>query len=138
MATALSARAAVAPVRILNVDADQAIRLSKSACLKSEGFDVLDASTGIEALALAEQFDPEVVLLDINLPDLDAYEVCDRLRTCHARPGIILQIVALRASPADWRKSLEAGADSYLIEPSKPWVLLRTINTVLSRRMLHA
>ena len=140
MSTALSSPPGPgrAAVRILNVDADPAFRLAKSAYLTAQGFDVLDAATGTEALALADRFNPELVLLDIDLPDLDGYAVCERLRNVASGPAIILQIMAMRASPEDWRKSLEAAADSYVIQPSQPWVLLRTIRSVLNRRTVCA
>src|SRR3954469_1376957 len=121
-------------IRILNVDDDDAMRRLKAAWLEDEGCEVIDAVTGTEALALAIEFAPEVVLLDINLPDIDGYAVCERLRAFGGDPAAIVHVTAMYVSPDDWRRSVECGADSYLIQPTEPAVLLRTIRTVLQRR----
>jgi two-component system cell cycle sensor histidine kinase/response regulator CckA len=121
-------------IRILNVDDDESIRRLKAAWLEDEGFDVLDAATGTEALELARRFTPAIVLLDINLPDIDGYKVCERLRAMTGDPAGIVHITAMYVSPDDWRKSVECGADSYLIQPIEPAILVRTIRTVLQRR----
>ncbi len=122
-------------IRVLNVDDDDGVRRLKATWLEEEGFEVIDACNGTQALDLAARFSPEIILLDINLPDIDGYKVCERLRESSSEPAAIVHITAMYVSPDDWRKSVECGADSYLIQPTEPALLLRTIRTVLQRRM---
>jgi len=95
--------------------------------LKSLGHDTCAAYDGHQALRLADEFDPDVVLLDIGMPGLDGYEVARRLRALkRERP---MRIVAITGwgQDADRRRSREAGFDVHLVKPVDPTLLTRVI-----------
>jgi PAS domain S-box-containing protein len=120
---------------ILNVDDNEGSRYAMSRVLTLNDFDVREASTGAEALRLARVEQPDLVLLDINLPDVNGYEVCRRLKAEPATSRIpVLHITASYLTPSDMARGLESGAESYLVEPVEPEVLIATINSVLRAR----
>ena len=91
---------------------------------------VIEAGDGATALERAEAFSPDLILLDVHLPDVSGLEVCTRLR---ARPGPAAKIVMLTAAAqdADVARGLEAGADHYLTKPFSPVRLLSLVETLL-------
>src|SRR3712207_6319741 len=110
--------------RVLNVNDLSYARAHKTAALRSAGFDVIEAATGSEALERAGADAPELVLLDVKLPDHDGVEVCRQLR--QSAPGhngsgepaaAVILITAKAATPEDIARGAEAGADAYLVEP---------------------
>jgi PAS domain S-box-containing protein len=120
---------------ILNVDDNEGCRYAVSRILELNEFTVKEAATGAEALRLARTEQPDLVLLDINLPDLNGYEVCRRLKAEPATSRIpVLHITASYLTPSDMARGLESGAENYLVEPVEPEVLIATINSVLRAR----
>jgi PAS domain S-box-containing protein len=103
--------------------------------LKRAGFEVLDAGTGGQALEIARASRPDLVLLDVNLPDMDGFEVCRRLRADPATTTLpIVHVSATFVSDRAQDLAYEGGADSYLIDPVEPAVLLATIHSLLRLR----
>jgi len=129
---------------LLNVDDHESARYARSRILSSAGFSVHDASNGEETLALAEKHHPDLILLDVHLPDVNGIEVCRRLRQSHRdSPVMILQISASALSAAHAKEALDAGADAYLMEPVDPDVLVATVKALLrlhraERSLIHA
>ena len=123
------------PATILNVDDHEPARYAKNRTLSHAGFKVLDAATGTDALALAAANAPDLVLLDLNLPDLHGIEVCRRLK---ARAGgasvMVLQISASATAAPNATAALDGGADAYLAEPVDSEVLISTIRALLRLR----
>lgn len=120
---------------ILNVDDNEAARYAKGRFLASSGYEVLDATTGLEALEVASQKKPDLVLLDVGLPILDGIEVCRRLRANPETALIpIVQVSASFVDSADRVRGLEGGADAYIIAPHDPGVLLATVRALLRAR----
>ena len=120
---------------ILNVDDNEGCRYAVTRILEHNDFVVKEARTGAEALQLAAKEQPDLVLLDINLPDINGFEVCKRLKTEPATARIpVLHITASYVTGYDWARGLESGADSYLQEPVEPEVLVATINSILRAR----
>jgi PAS domain S-box-containing protein len=120
---------------ILNVDDNEGCRYAVSRILELNDFTVKEASTGAEALSMARSEQPDLVLLDINLPDLNGYEVCRQLKAEPSTARIpVLHITASYLTPGDMARGLESGAENYLIEPVEPEVLIATINSVLRAR----
>lgn len=101
--------------RVLVVDDDPPLQRMLTRSLSAEGFAVTVASDGGAALAAAERFAPDVIVLDVSLPALDGLAVCRRLRS-KGLPTPILMLTA-RDAVADRVAGLEAGADDYLVKP---------------------
>ena len=117
---------------ILNVDDNDAGRYAKSRILQRAGYRVVDAASGTAALQLLHEVRPELVLLDIRLPDIDGFEVCRKIKKDpRSAATMILQISAIQVTPADRIQSLESGADAYLCEPVEPEELLATSRALL-------
>jgi two-component system, sensor histidine kinase and response regulator len=120
---------------IINVDDYGPGRYARTKLLVQAGFDVKEAATGMDALRLASELKPELVLLDINLPDLNGREVCRRLKNNPLTSSIVvLHLTASSISPRDMVDGLDGGADSYLTEPVEPAVLVATIRALLRAR----
>lgn len=120
---------------ILNVDDNEIGRYSKTRMLRFAGFEVVEAADGISAFAYLDSQLPDLVLLDVNLPDLSGYEICKRLKADPrtTRLPVILTSAAFTRG-TDRARGLEGGADGYLVEPIEPEVIQATISSVLRAR----
>ena len=126
-------------ITILNVEDYAPSRDATSQILRRAGFEVIEASTGSEAIQSATELHPQLVLLDVKLPDIDGYEVCERLKADPATATIpVLQVSAVYAKGQDKVRGLDSGADSYLIKPVEPLELIATINALLRMRQAEA
>ena len=87
--------------------------------LQARGYQFFAAATGLEGVQLATDLRPDVILLDINLPDIDGYEVARRLRSGQVKHLLYVPIVAITANAlkGDAEKALEAGCDVYIAKP---------------------
>lgn len=87
--------------------------------LESRGYRVLPAKNGLEGIQVAESEQVDLILLDINLPDIDGYEVARRLRSSHKRQLNSIPIIAVTANAlkGDAERALEAGCDVYMSKP---------------------
>jgi two-component system, OmpR family, KDP operon response regulator KdpE len=112
--------------------ADDEPRITKlvSIALSEEGFRVVTANGGEEALRIAEEIRPDIVLLDIVMPDLDGIEVMRELR--ERRPVAVILLTA-KGSTADKAKGLDLGADDYIAKPFHPDELAARVRAVLRR-----
>ena len=97
--------------RILVVDDDEATRYVKSHLLRRHGYDVREAGLGGEALAMAEDRRPDLILLDVKLPDANGIEVCRAIKSKLSQV-IVLQTSAAFTGVADRTRALDGGADS--------------------------
>jgi CheY-like chemotaxis protein len=97
--------------------------------LYSESYTLIEAKTGFQGIWIAENQDVDVILLDINLPDIDGYEVARRLRTSKKTKLAHIPIVSVtaHAMKCDDRKILDAGVDSYRSKPINIQELLHTV-----------
>jgi signal transduction histidine kinase len=120
---------------ILNVDDYEPGRYARTQLLREWGYKVAEAATGAEALRLALAEHPALVILDVNLPDIDGFEVCRRLKK--ERDGAALPVLHVSAaftSATHRAMGLDGGADAYLTEPVEPAVLRATIEALLRVR----
>lgn len=109
------------PEIILNCNDNEAARYATTRILQRAGFKVIEAATGREALALAGQHVPPLVILDVNLPDVSGIEVCRQLKSdARTASTLVLQMSATNIAVQDRVQSLAAGADSFLVEPVEP------------------
>jgi len=114
--------------QILIVDDYPGARYLRSRILSEGGYEVLEAGTGAEALALARARKPSLILLDVNLPDISGYEVCEQLKHDPTTAAIpVIQITGAWLTEEDRRRGLGSGADAYLVEPVDDVTLLRNV-----------
>lgn len=116
--------------KILVVDDEPAIVELAQLYLHQDGFETVTATTGPEALAQARQARPDLVILDLMLPELDGWEVCRRLR---AESSIPILMLTARSDDVDKIVGLELGADDYLTKPFNPRELVARVKAILRR-----
>lgn len=116
--------------RILLVDDEIAIQRAVGPLLQTHGYQVEIASAGQAAVRLAADHAPDLIVLDLGLPDLDGTEVCRRIRETSAVPIIVL---SARGGEADKVRALDLGADDFVTKPFGPEELLARIRVALRR-----
>ena len=116
--------------RVLVVDDEQSIRRAVGRALASRGYRVELATDGEEALAVAAAFQPDLVVLDLNLPALDGLEVCRQLRGWSSVPILVLSV---REDEPDKVAALDLGADDYLTKPFGIDELMARVRALLRR-----
>ena len=99
--------------------------------LEDDRVRVVEAADGVTALALADEFTPELILLDVNLPDLSGLEVCRRLRRHPRLSGSSIVMLTAAAQHDDISRGLAAGATQYLTKPFSPVRLLSLVEGLL-------
>lgn len=114
--------------KILVIDDEKAIRRFMDASLGAKGYEVLLAKTGQEGLKAAEESHPDIIVLDLNLPDKDGLDVLKGIREFSKVPVIILTV---KNSDTDKEQLLDAGADDYLVKPFSLTELLARIRVAL-------
>lgn len=119
------------PTRILVIDDEPGITDLLSTSLRFVGFDVRTAATGHEALSVAAEWRPELLVLDVMLPDMDGFEVCSRLRDRSA--GIPVVFLSARDRSEDKVSGLTIGGDDYVTKPFGLEELIARIRAVLRR-----
>jgi DNA-binding response OmpR family regulator len=117
-------------MKILVVDDDLDLSALIAFALREAGYLVVDATDGEQALRLFAEESPDLVVLDGNLPKLDGFEVCRRLR---AESRVPILMLTVRADEADLVRGLDLGADDYLTKPFSPRTLLARIRALLRR-----
>jgi two-component system KDP operon response regulator KdpE len=116
--------------RILLVDDELSIQRSVGPLLRSRGYDVEIAGTGAEALRVAADVAPDLIVLDLGLPDLEGTEVCRRVRE---RSNVPIIVLSARGAEADKVNALDLGVDDYITKPFGPEELLARIRVALRR-----
>jgi two-component system, OmpR family, KDP operon response regulator KdpE len=116
--------------RILLVDDEASIRRAVAPLLRARGFDVEVAASGTEAVRIVASRPPDLMVLDLGLPDLDGIEVCRRVRAQSALPIIVL---SARGAERDKVEALELGADDYVTKPFGPDELVARIRVAMRR-----
>jgi two-component system response regulator MprA len=125
----LASETATGRVLVIEDDAEIADVLRRT--LRQEGHEVRSAADGVAALEVAEDFVPDLVILDLGLPKLDGVEVCRRLRAESDAPILIL---TARTQTDDRVVGLDSGADDYLVKPFERKELLARLRALLRRR----
>jgi len=121
---------------ILVVDDNEPARYTKARVLRDAGYEVIEAATGHDALRAVAEHAPRLAILDVNLPGMDGWEVCRRLKADPATASVVvLQVSATHVSKEDTVRSLEGGADASLTEPLEPTVLIATVRALLRARL---
>lgn len=116
--------------KILVIDDDIAITELMSMLLKTHGFDVITANSGAEGIHLAKEKSPNVILLDLMMPDVDGWQVCKAVRQFSNAPILILSAIN---DPRMVASVLDVGADDFLVKPVPSGVLVAHIRKMVRR-----
>jgi DNA-binding response OmpR family regulator len=120
--------------KILVIEDDASIGLGLEDTLRAKGYEVAVATRGQVGLDLADRMRPDLIILDIMLPDLDGFEVCRRLKSNRGgRPEIPIIMLSARGAELDRVRGLELGADDYVTKPFSLMELLARVAAVLRR-----
>ncbi len=120
----------IAMFTLLFIEDDEAIRTALRLVLEDEGYEVAEASDGETGIKMFGQIDPDLVLLDLRLPDISGFEVCRAIRRTSITPVIM---VTAQADTSDLVNGFDAGADDYVTKPVVPKELAARIRAALRR-----
>ena len=98
--------------------------------LENHNYNVIKAFNGIDGLQLAHDNHPEIILIDIQLPDMDGYEICNKLRYNGLPKGTTIIAVTSYAMGGDREKAIEAGADGYIEKPITPETFISQMENI--------
>ena len=125
--------------KILIVDDDTALRAALTRYLEKRGYSVRDAASGTEGLALFEQDQPDLIVSDVIMSEMDGYEFCRRLRSLRTGQLVPFIFLSSKGEVEDRVQGHSIGADDYLIKPFEPRELLAKIEAQLERsRRMHS
>lgn len=119
---------------MLVIEDDQSIRKLFNICLESAGYKVVDCDSGGQGIRLAASVRPDLILLDLGLPDMDGQEIIAELREWSKVPIIVCSV---RDSDEEVIKALDKGADDYITKPFNPDVLLARVHVCLRKAATH-
>jgi DNA-binding response OmpR family regulator len=123
---------------VLVADDDDDILLLVTTRLRRDGFEVISARNGEEALALAIERHPALAVLDIGMPKLDGLEVLQRIRADETLKEIRVLLLTAKAQESDVRRGYEAGADAYVRKPFSPGDLSTRVRELLDTPRIDA
>ncbi|MEE2717160.1 MAG: response regulator [SAR324 cluster bacterium] len=117
--------------KILVVEDDPVIVISLEFLMAQNGYEVQTCNNGEDALKLAEQHQPDLILLDVMLPRRTGYEVCQALRSQEQFANTKIVLLTARGRDVDVQKGLDAGADTYVTKPFSTRDLVKTVKDLL-------
>ena len=123
---------------VLIVEDEEDIRELVSYHLLKDGYQVASVSSGEEALAVAETQIPDLILLDVMLPGIDGFSVCQRLRASPKTAEVAVMMLTAKSEEADIVRGLNQGATDYITKPFSPRVLLARVRAALRRQQAVA
>ncbi|WP_017718988.1 response regulator transcription factor [Kamptonema formosum] len=123
----------MAPAKILVVDDDPAIRNLIHRFLSKQNYEVESAEDGKSALELFEHLNPDLVILDVNLPDTTGYQLCQEMQ---GRTGVFVLMLTSRGDEADIIQGFSQGADDYITKPFRLVELAARVAAILKRRRI--
>lgn len=116
---------------VLIVDDEPHILRSLGFVVRRAGYNVVEARGGREALGLIEEHDPDLVFLDIMMPELDGYEVCRRVKSAEDGSSTFIIMLTAKGQRTDREVGLEAGADEYMTKPFSPSRAVERVQEIL-------
>lgn len=119
--------------RILVAEDDSDIRGLIAFSLRYVGYEVVEATNGKDAVRQAQQQLPDLVLLDVRMPNLNGYEACELLKADDSTRDIPIIFLSARGQEAEIKYGLELGAEEYILKPFAPDELYRRVGAVLER-----
>ena len=115
------------PIKVLAIDDDVAMTDLLSLLLRTNKFDVITANNGADGIALVKHATPDIVLLDMMMPEMDGWQVCEEIRKFSNIPVLVLSALN---KPGLVASALDAGADDYLIKPVPSNILIAHIKNL--------
>ncbi len=122
-------------IKILLVDDDKDILEILDYNLSVSGFQVLTAHNGMEALEKAKKEIPELIILDVMMPEMDGIEACERLRKVHSLKDALVVFLTARGEDFSQMAGFAAGGDDYMVKPVKPKLFVEKVKALLRRRV---
>jgi DNA-binding response OmpR family regulator len=119
--------------KILVVEDEEDFRALLSGVLDKEGYSVVTASNGEDGIAAFQKEKPDLVILDVQLPDMEGFEICRKIRAEGPNPEVPVLFCTIRSAVAPVAEGLKAGATDYIIKPFATKDLLARIETALGR-----
>jgi two-component system alkaline phosphatase synthesis response regulator PhoP len=120
--------------KILLVDDEEDILEFLSYNLKKEGFQIETASNGISALKKLDRLKPDLIILDVMMPEMDGIEVCEKIREQDKFDDVLILFLTARSEEYSELAGFSAGADDYITKPIKPKLLVSRVNAILKRK----
>ena len=120
--------------KILVVDDEPSLRFLVASSLEDEGYHILEAADGLEAHALVQQDQPDLIILDVMMPGLTGYELCSLLKRNPDTSNILIIMLTAKGQEQDRIQSQQAGADYYLRKPFSPLELIDVVESLLQGR----
>ena len=120
-------------MKVLIVEDDPEARKVLSLILKLDGYQISTAPGGAEAVQVMTTMIPDLLLLDVMMPDMDGYQVCGWVRANPATTAVPVVMLSGKADPESVARGLEVGADEYLSKPISPSKLIAQLRVVLAR-----
>jgi len=120
-------------IKILLVDDEPDILEILSYNLIAEGYTVLTAANGLEAVKSAKKNQPHLIIMDVMMPEMDGIEACEQIRAFPELKGTIITFLTARGEDYSQLAGFEAGADDYITKPIKPKILVSKIKALLRR-----
>ena len=120
--------------KILLVDDEEDILEFLSYNLKKEGFGIDTANNGISALKKLEKSKPDLIILDVMMPEMDGIEVCEKIREQENFDDVLILFLTARSEEYSELAGFSAGADDYITKPIKPKLLVSRVNAILKRK----
>jgi two-component system alkaline phosphatase synthesis response regulator PhoP len=120
--------------RILLVDDEEDILEFLSYNLRKEGYKIKTASNGKSALKILGKFNPDLIILDVMMPEMDGIEVCENIRKNEKNDDVLILFLTARSEDYSELAGFSAGADDYITKPIKPKLLVSRVNAILKRK----
>lgn len=123
----------MAEKRVLVAEDEPDIRGLIAFSLRYVGYEVIEAVNGEEAVAMAEDEQPDLILLDVRMPTMNGYEACIVLKTRDSTRDIPVIFLSARGQETEIKRGLELGAEEYILKPFAPDELYRRVGSILER-----
>jgi DNA-binding response OmpR family regulator len=120
--------------KVLVIEDDPATTRLVDYSLRHHGYQVITAANGLEGIRKAQNEAPDLVILDVMLPGMDGFEICNRLRTNPATCKIKILMFSAKTQDADRQTGMKVGADDYLTKPAAPAEIVARVEKLLTQK----
>ncbi|PZS02773.1 MAG: two-component system response regulator [Candidatus Chloroheliales bacterium] len=118
--------------KVLVAEDESDIRMLTSYCLRYGGFEVVEAADGLEAVTLAERERPDVILLDVRMPNMDGLTACKMIKANPQLANIPIAFISALGQDAEIESGREAGAVAYILKPYEPDKLIALMREIIA------